>query len=99
MATARRSPPAGGPAKEFIIATETGIMHRMAKEAPDKSFFAADRAAECAYMKTITLEATLDALRLDQHHITVPLDIASRARASVDRMIALGPATAAKPGD
>jgi quinolinate synthase len=87
------------PAKSFIVATETGIMHRMMKEAPEKSFFAADRAAECAYMKTITLEATLDALRLDQHHITVPPDIAARARASVDRMIALGPKTAAKPGD
>jgi len=87
------------PAKSFIVATETGIMHRMMKEAPDKAFYAADRAAECAYMKTITLEATLDALRLDQHHITVPPDIAARARASVDRMIALGPKTAGKPGD
>jgi quinolinate synthase len=87
------------PAKSFIVATETGIMHRMMKEAPGKAFFAADRAAECAYMKTITLEATLDALRLDQHHITVPPDVAARARASVDRMIALGPKTAGKPGD
>jgi quinolinate synthase len=87
------------PATEFIVATETGIMHRMQLEAPGKRFFAADRAAVCAYMKTITLESTRDALRLDQHHVTVPEDIARRARASLDRMVALGPAVARKPGD
>ena len=36
------------------------------------SFFAADRAAVCAFMKTITLEATRDALKLDRFHVTVP---------------------------
>ena len=87
------------PAASFIVATETGIMHRMMKEAPGKTFVAADRAAQCAYMKTITLEATLDALRLDQHHVTVPAEVAARARGSVDRMIALGPIAAARPGD
>ncbi len=87
------------PATEFIVATETGIMHRMQLEAPEKRFFAADRAAVCAYMKTITLESTLDALQLDQHHISVPEDIARRARAALDRMVALGPAVARKPGD
>jgi quinolinate synthase len=87
------------PATAFIVATETGIMHRMMKEAPGKTFVAADRAAQCAYMKTITLEATLDALRLDQHHVAVPPDVAARARGSVDRMIALGPLAAARPGD
>ncbi len=87
------------PATEFIVATETGIMHRMQLEAPEKRFFAADRAAVCAYMKTITLESTRDALRLDQHLIEVPENIARRARASLDRMVALGPAVARKPGD
>ena len=80
------------------MATETGIMHRMQQEAPGKTFVAADRSALCAYMKTVTLETTLDALRLDQHHVTVPPEIAERARAAVDRMVALGPA-AEKPGD
>jgi len=87
------------PATEFIVATETGIMHRMQLEAPEKRFFAADRGAVCAYMKTITLENTLDALRLDQHHISVPPEIAERARGSLDRMVALGPAVVKKPGD
>ena len=87
------------PATEFIIATETGIMHRMEQLAPEKRFFPADRAAVCAYMKTITLESTRDALLLDRHHVAVPPAIADRARAALDRMVSLGPAVVAKPGD
>lgn len=87
------------PAKEFIVATETGIMHRMQQLAPEKQFFAADRAAVCAYMKVITLEGTRDALKLDRYHVTVPKEVADRARASLDRMVALGPAVVKKPGD
>ena len=82
-----------------IIATETGIMHRMQKDAPEKQFLAADPEAVCAYMKTITLENTKDSLLLDRYHVSVPPDIAARARAAVDRMVALGPAVARKPGD
>ncbi|MEO8138034.1 MAG: quinolinate synthase NadA [Gemmatimonadota bacterium] len=87
------------PASEFIIATETGIMHRMEQMAPDKHFYAADREAVCAYMKTITLEGTRDALTRDQFHVTVPPEIAARARSSLDRMVALGPGVARRPGD
>lgn len=87
------------PATEFIIATETGIMHRMEQIAPDKHFFAADRAAVCAYMKTITLEGTRDALLRDQFHVSVAPEIAARARASLDRMVALGPGITKQPGD
>ena len=58
------------PAKEFIIATETGIMHRMQQMAPDKQFFAADPEAVCAFMKTITLPNVRDALALDRYHVT-----------------------------
>ena len=85
------------PATEFIVATETGIMHRMEQLAPEKRFLAADPEAVCAYMKTITLPRVKEALVLDRHHITVPPDIAERARASVDRMVALG--AGGKPGD
>ncbi len=87
------------PAAEFIVATETGIMHRMQQLAPEKKFFPADRAAVCAYMKTITLEGTREALRLDRYHVTVPRSIAERAQAALDRMVALGPGVAKKPGD
>ena len=78
------------PAKRFIIATETGIMHRMRQMAPDKQFIAADPEAECAFMKTITLTNVRDSLALDRYHITVPDDIAARARGAIDRMVALG---------
>jgi quinolinate synthase len=41
-------------------------------------------------MKTITLPNVRDSLALDQYHITVPPDIAARARSAIDRMVALG---------
>lgn len=78
------------PAKSFIVATETGIMHRMQQEAPDKQFFAADPEAVCAFMKTITLRGVRDALVLDRYDITVPDDIARRAKLALDRMVSLG---------
>jgi len=78
------------PASRFIVATETGIIHRMQKMAPAKQMIPADPEAVCAFMKTITLPSVRDSLVLDRHHITVPEDIADRARGAIDRMVALG---------
>jgi quinolinate synthase len=78
------------PAQQFIVATETGIMHRMRQVAPTKQFIPADPEAVCAFMKTITLSGVRDSLRLDRYHVTVPPEIASRARKAIDRMVALG---------
>jgi quinolinate synthase len=78
------------PAKSFIIATETGIMHRMKQLAPEKEFIAADPEAVCAFMKTITLPNVRDSLLLDRYEITVPEEIARRAKLSLDRMVSLG---------
>ncbi len=78
------------PTSRFIVATETGIMHRMQQLAPAKEFIAADPEAVCAFMKTITLPAVRDSLMLDQYHVTVPPEIAARARGAIDRMVALG---------
>ncbi|HUR94830.1 MAG TPA: quinolinate synthase NadA [Gemmatimonadales bacterium] len=78
------------PVKRFIVATETGIIHRMRQMAPEKEFIPADPEAECAFMKTITLANVRDSLALDRYHITVPEDIAARARGAIDRMVALG---------
>jgi quinolinate synthase len=77
-------------ADTFIIATETGIIHRMRQEAPGKQFIAADRAAECAYMKTITLLDVRDALAEMQHAIDVPAEIRARALGAIERMVSLG---------
>jgi quinolinate synthase len=78
------------PARTFIVATETGIMHRMRQLAPEKSFLAADEDAVCAFMKTITLPRVRDALVHDRFHVTVVPEIAARARAAIDRMVAIG---------
>jgi len=78
------------PVKEFIIATETGIMHRMRQATPEKTFLAADPDAVCAYMKTITLPRVRESLLLHRFEITVPDDIARRAKLSLDRMVSLG---------
>ncbi len=77
-------------ADTFIIATETGIIHRMEQMAPTKRFVAADRTAECAYMKTITLHSVREALVHRQHAIDVPAAIRTRAKLAIDRMVALG---------
>lgn len=77
-------------ADTFIIATETGIIHRMKQAAPTKHFVAADDRAECAYMKTITLHGVRDSLLLGQFEIEVPEEIRLRARGAIDRMVALG---------
>ncbi len=78
------------PADTFIVATETGIIHRMQQEAPGKRFVPADRRAECAYMKTITLIDLRDALRHEQYMIDVPEEIRARAQLAIERMVALG---------
>jgi len=78
------------PASRFIIATETGIMHRMQQSAPEKQLIAADPEAVCAYMKTITLTGVRDSLAHDRYHVTVPPETARRARTAIDRMVALG---------
>jgi quinolinate synthase len=78
------------PADSFIVATETGIMHRMQQVAPDKRFYPADPEAVCAFMKAITLSNVREALALDRYEITVPDEIARRARLALDRMVSLG---------
>jgi quinolinate synthase len=78
------------PATEFIVATETGILHRMSKEAPQKQFFPASESAVCKYMKMITLEKVLRSLEEEVYQVQVPEPIASRARLAIDRMLAIG---------
>jgi quinolinate synthase len=82
--------PAASPASEFIIATEVGILHRLRRENPAKTFYPANERAVCAYMKVTTLDKVATALRKMQHRITVPPDVASRARRAIERMVAIG---------
>ena len=75
---------------EFIVATEIGILHRLRRENPAKTFIAASDRASCAYMKVTTLPKVRDALLHRQHRITVPPETAARARLAIERMIAIG---------
>ena len=75
--------------KNFVVATETGILHQMKKQNPDKTFIPASEKAECQYMKMITLEKVYDALINDKNIVTIPKDIADKARLSIDRMLAI----------
>jgi len=82
--------PALSDAREFIVATEVGILHRLRRENPSKRFFAANERASCAYMKVTTLPKVAQSLERMQHRITVPAAIAERARLAIERMIAIG---------
>jgi quinolinate synthase len=77
-------------ASEFVVATETGVLHRLRRENPEKHFYALAESAECRYMKMITLENLRDSLRDLKHDVTVPPETAARARRAIERMLALG---------
>jgi len=78
------------PGGKFIIATETGIIHRLRKENPEGDFVAANENAVCQYMKMITPTKLLHALREGVYEVTVPTDVADRARLAIERMVAVG---------
>jgi len=82
------------PAKEFIVVTESGILHQMQKQAPDKTFIAAPPDANCAcnecpFMKMNTLEKVYLSLRDLQPRIEMAPELMERARRPIDRMLAL----------
>jgi quinolinate synthase len=77
-------------ADTFIVATETGMLHPLAKENPGKEFIPANRAASCRYMKMITLPKLRDALRDLRPVVQVDPRLAERARVPIDRMVAIG---------
>jgi len=79
------------PNTTFLVATETGLLHRLQKEAPEKSFLAADDSAVCRYMKQITLRKLRDTLRDMSPTVEVEPEVAQKARLSIDRMLAIRP--------
>ena len=76
-------------ARDFVVATETGILYRMRKQNPGKNFVPASENAECQYMKMINLEKVYDSLIEDKYEIKVPKEIADKARLSIERMLAI----------
>lgn len=83
------------PAREFIVATESGILHKMRLQCPEKTFIPAPpeeagcACNNCAYMKLNTLEKLRDCLRDLAPEIEVDPLIASEAVKSIDRMLSM----------
>ncbi|GBL42152.1 quinolinate synthase [Nitrosopumilaceae archaeon] len=75
--------------KNFVVATETGILYKMRQQNPGKTFIPASEKAECQYMKMITLKKVYDALVQEKNVVTVPKKIADKARLAIERMLAI----------
>jgi len=79
--------------KTFIVATESGIIHQMQKQYPDREFVMADGCIgcrlHCPYMKMIGLEDVRRSLIEDKFEITVDPEVAAGARRALDRMLAV----------
>ncbi|HVY70187.1 MAG TPA: quinolinate synthase NadA [Verrucomicrobiae bacterium] len=79
------------PARAFIIATEAGMLHRLEKECPGKTFIPAPtdncRCNECRFMKMNTLEKLHDCMERLTPRVELNPDIIRRARAPIERML------------
>ncbi|MCF0219144.1 MAG: quinolinate synthase NadA [Muribaculaceae bacterium] len=81
------------PATTFIVVTESGILHQMQKECPEKTFIPAppedEKCAcnECSFMKMNTLEKLRDCLKNESPEIYVDRELAEKARRPIDKML------------
>jgi len=76
-------------AKEIVVGTETGILHRLRKENPEKAFYPVNERMVCPNMKKTTLESLAASLREMKTRVVVPEDIAVRARRAIEAMLAI----------
>jgi len=84
----------GGPAREFIVATEAGILHQMHKHAPQNTYLPlppeeACACNECPYMKLNTMEKLYLCMKNRTPEITLSPDIIQRALIPIQRMLAM----------
>ncbi len=73
----------------FIIGTEIGLLHRLRRESPNKTFVAASPLADCPNMKLNSLEKILWSLEDVVYEVTVPESVATKARRTIERMLDL----------
>jgi quinolinate synthase len=78
------------PEGEFIVATENGMLYPLQQAAPAANLIEANRQALCKYMKMITLPKLRDSLREMKFEVSVPAEVAERARVPIERMVAIG---------
>ncbi|MFW5822231.1 MAG: quinolinate synthase NadA, partial [Tangfeifania sp.] len=80
-------------AKKFIVATESGILHQMKKEAPGKIFIPAPSidstcgCNDCSYMKLNSLQKLYICLKHEQPEVTLPEDVIKKAQLPIQRML------------
>jgi quinolinate synthase len=98
-----------GNAREYIVATDNGILHRMRQLAPDKTLIEAPTAgnsatckscAHCPWMAMNALQGVVECLQLGQGEVVVPEPVRSQALGCIDRMldfVAKNPSAITKP--
>ncbi|MBW6537508.1 MAG: quinolinate synthase NadA [Mariniphaga sp.] len=81
------------PARKFIVATESGILHQMKKSSPDKLFIPAPSVDstcgcnDCTYMKLNSLQKLYVCMKYEQPEVTLPADVIEKARVPIERML------------
>jgi quinolinate synthase len=78
------------PDGSFVVATENGMLYPLQQAAPEANLIEANRMAFCKYMKMITLPKLRDSLREMKFEVSVPAEVAARARVPIERMVAIG---------
>ena len=76
-------------AKKFLIGTEMGVMWRLRKDSPDKTFFLLAPGLVCPNMKKTSLRSVRDSLAETKYRIEVPEAVAAGARRALERMLAV----------
>ncbi len=77
-------------ARSVLVATEVGMLHQLRRAAPEIDFRAVNDRASCRFMKMITPDKLLRALREGRDEVHVDPELAARARSAVQRMIEIG---------
>ncbi|MCB8816743.1 quinolinate synthase NadA [Desulfosporosinus shakirovi] len=75
--------------QEFIVGTESGILHRLHQVCPEKKFYLASERLVCPNMKLTSIEKVRDALKNLSPRVTVKEEIRVKAKAALERMLAL----------
>ncbi|MHB1319754.1 MAG: quinolinate synthase NadA [Anaerolineae bacterium] len=81
---------AASPASTFLVATESGILHRMGKDNPGRTFYSLSRGLVCPNMKKTTLASLARTMARRENVVRVPEDVRQRALVSIQRMLAVG---------
>jgi len=75
------------PYRKFLVGTEEGILHTLRKAAPHIEFIRLSEFLRCPTMKKTTLAKVKACLETGQTQITVPADIAAKAKIAIDKML------------